>query len=533
MIITRKDADPQDTINRIKKILKENKIKTKEYRIKSIHKKFYSVRIKINGFYNTGTNGKGETKNYSRASGYAELLERLASKNLIGDYFLNKKKIEENKFYKFQEFSLEEEEIIKSFFEKGHYNKNLINNDYKLHTLFNNPISKEDIYLPIKLIYTTSLSNGLCSGNTYYEAICQGICEIFERYCYKTILENETNLDTIIIDDTLPIYKKIKYLETLNYNIEIKDCTLGKLPVIGVLIMDANKKRYLFTIGSDPNINIAIQRCLTEAFQGLKNDKELLNKMKTLNNDYDKLSTQEKITNWFKCYTSNNGIHPQNMFCSNQKVYYKNLNVFIDNDINIDNYNYLINIIKNNKLNLYIKDYSYLSFPVYKVFIPYLSNIYTLNKDEQYILSNYNQLKEIYYNIERTYSKSELTNAINVLKKILNIDRYNIMNVGNYFHSEKYIKTNYNKINFELFYALLCYKLDNNSKPSQNIKTARIREYLEEIETSNIKNKYLYIMKNNKLNSMSCPDCKKCKCKKTCKYKNWLKIYNVIKKETI
>ncbi len=533
MIVVRKDENPSNTIRRIKKILKENKINVKEYKIKTINKKFYSIRIEIKGFYNTGTNGKGESKKYAKASAYAELLERLASKNLINDYFLNKETFKENKLYKYMEFEEYEGNILKSFFNNENYDKEKISNEYKLHSLFNNPIKQKEIFLPIKLIYCTSLSNGLCSGNTYYEAICQGICEIFERYCYRSILEKRIKLNNFKISDDLPIYEKIKYLESLNYCIEIKDCTLGKYPVVGVLILDSTKKNYIFTMGSDPNINIAIQRCLTEAFQGLKSEKELYNKMKSINNNYDNLSNKEKITNWFKNYTSNNGIHPKEMLISNKEYSYKNINIFIDKNKNIDNYNYLLKIIKENHHDIYIKDYSYLSFPVYKVFIPDLSNIYTLDIDEQYVIFNYNIIKNIFYNIEKEYTKEKLIIAINVLKKILKIDRYTLMNVGNYFHSEKYIKTNYNKISFELFYALVCYKNENNSKPSKDIKNNNIKKYLENIEDKNIDSKYLYIIHELKLINPSCPNCNECKCKKTCKYKNWLKIYNIMKKENI
>ena len=165
--------------------------------------------------------------------------------------------------------------------------------------------------------------------------------------------------------------------------------------------------------------------------------------------------------------------------------------------------------------------------------IPNLSNIYTLNIDEQYIIFNYNIIKNIFYNIEGEYTKEKLIIAINVLKKILEIDRYTLMNVGNYFHSEKYIKTNYNKISFELFYALVCYKNDNNSKPSKDIKNNNIKKYLENIEDKNIDSKYLYIIHELKLINPSCPNCNECKCKKTCKYKNWKKIYNIMKKENM
>lgn len=75
----RKECKPQLTIEKIKKILKQNNIKVKEYKFKNINKELYSIRIEIKGFYNLGTNGKGISKDSAKASAYAELMERLQS----------------------------------------------------------------------------------------------------------------------------------------------------------------------------------------------------------------------------------------------------------------------------------------------------------------------------------------------------------------------------------------------------------------------------------------------------------------------
>ena len=38
-------------------------------------------------------------------------------------------------------------------------------------------------------------------------------------------------------------------------------------------------------------------------------------------------------------------------------------------------YDFLLSVIKNNHLSIYVKDFSYLGFPTYKVFVPKLSNV--------------------------------------------------------------------------------------------------------------------------------------------------------------
>ena len=75
------------------------------------------------------------------------------------------------------------------------------NAEYRYYTEFYDIFNKKYIDLPIKIINLLTHSNGLCSGNSKEEALVQGICEIFERYCYKEILFNEIPLANIKIEE--------------------------------------------------------------------------------------------------------------------------------------------------------------------------------------------------------------------------------------------------------------------------------------------------------------------------------------------
>ncbi len=49
----------------------------------------------------------------------------------------------------------------------------------------------------------------------------------------------------------------------------MKDCSLGLgFPVIGTVVIFKDKNKYAFKFGSDPDMAIALERCLTEFFQG-------------------------------------------------------------------------------------------------------------------------------------------------------------------------------------------------------------------------------------------------------------------------
>lgn len=525
----RKDRDPKSTIKHIKNILKKNNIDVKIHRIKNIYRSFYSVRVELKGFYNIGANGKGLSKNLAMASAYAELMERLQSRMLINTYYLEKEK--NNFMYSDEKVDINSakssSKILNSFFEDSSSALDFIksNTKYIIVSKYYDVINNKYVLLPSKLINATSFSNGLCAGNSYYEAINQGICEILERYSYKTILDKNLPLKNVKIDHKLPIYARIEQLSSKGFCVQIKDCSLGKYPVIGVYITNESKDRYIFTLGSDVNIDIAIQRCLTEAFQGLKNDNDLIKKMKSVNTNYERLSNNERLTNWLKNYSSNNGIHPENIFKSNEIVDYKDILCFRDINDNESIYKYLLDIIHDSDKPIFIKDFSYLGFNTYKVYIPLLSNIEEINDGNKEIMLNYDLLKSIYFDLNNHYSKKQLEIAKKTIENVLSNSRFDFIDLGNYFHSSSFIKTAYNNITFELFYVLMCYKHNLKIELSL-IKNKKLIDYI-----NSINNSYERIIKDLNLVLPCCPKCETCKLKSKCKYINWKSINSLLSKK--
>ena len=85
-----KETTPDKTVKRIKEILKKHKIEIEENWGKKSKVGTYSLRVCIKGT-NIGQNGKGMTKEYAMASGYAEFLERYQN-----GMYLNQKKKHKN-----------------------------------------------------------------------------------------------------------------------------------------------------------------------------------------------------------------------------------------------------------------------------------------------------------------------------------------------------------------------------------------------------------------------------------------------------
>lgn len=555
-IYNRKDALPEETVKRIKKILKDNNIKVKESKIININDSVFSVRVELKNIPGIGTNGKGITKEYALASAYAEFMERLQSKFLLKSTFLNKEN-EKKAFY--DEVFIDCNELLKQErMVKSDYIDELIknNSDYCYITTFYDLLNDSYVNLPVKIINLLTHSNGLSSGNTREEALVQGICEIFERYCYKEILFNEYELPTLIIDniEKFKVYKQLEHLKKLGFSYEIKDCSLnGKFPVVGIIIYDNSKKKYLFSIGADPDFNIALQRCITEILQGISIG-DIESKMKYLNNEYEdnkKLYGQEfLLTNWLKNYSSNSGIHSKSIFSDKTKT---NLGMlpFYDVKDNKQALEILLNIIRKNELKIYIKDYSYLGFETYRTYIPTLSEIDELDMLKYEISSKIEQLKKIYFNIFET--KEVLNDEIeNLLLKLSNSRRYReLILPNNVFNVNKYIECDYIYLNF--FYILLIemFLIENYQKAVEYIDIA-----LENNKLSNYERDYLNcikaIIKNTndveryskamikdstnlifntekylkRLKAPTCPQCNKCRNK--CKYKEWKFLNDLI-----
>lgn len=544
----RKECKPEETIKTIKKILKKLKINVIEKEIININNSFYSTRLELKGMKGIGTNGKGITKAYALASAYAEFMERLQSNFLLKSSFLNK---EEMLIYKDEKY-LEYNEFYNKFFEFINLNSlnDLVkcNDKYRYYTSFENINNNENEDLPIKLINFLTHSNGLCSGNSREEALVQGICEIFERYCYKKIIFEELKVKNIVIKnlEQYPIFEQLTKLGKMGFEYKIKDCSLGgKFPVVGFMLLK-EKTKYLFTVGSDLDFNIALQRCITEAFQGLKEENIEL-KMKNVNNCYEKLKEEygEDFlqNNWLKCYSSNTGIHPNSIFFDNEidirELPFRNVKS------NKEALKIILEIAKKNKLNIYTKDYSMMGFNTFKIYIPNFSEIETIKPINLKISANMKKIKNIYYNLFEKQENIEFEKIFYECSK--NIKYMELIKPSNLMGANGLVKGEYFTLNY--FYIFIIY-LINLKKSEEIVKyiDERLKSNIDQFEKTylnELKNVIVKKIKSKKINEINdivfnteiflkkiqapqCPNCSKCPAKKMCKYEIWRKTNNIL-----
>lgn len=474
---------------------------------------------------------------------------------MIKSDYLNK---ENHKYFFEDEHSTNIKEMEK-YFSKNKWKKLALNDDkYCYVTSFYNVFNDTYENLPIKLINSLTHSNGLCAGNSKEEALVQGISEIFERYCYKQIMIKEIEIPTIKIEDLekYSVYQQLKELENLHFYYEIKDCSLGrKFPVVGIIIYNKLHDKYSFSVGSDPDFNIALQRCITEIFQGISIN-EIESKMKNLNADYEK--NKEKLgedfiaTNWLKCYSSNSGIHPRSIFKCNKEVGIKELPFFSVTD-NKSALKILYRILSSEQLQIYIKNYSSFGFPTYKVYIPSLSEVDEPDEMKLKIVKYFTNLKNVYFNMyEATGKLSE--EEEDLLFELSNSEKYRtFMLPKNVFDTINNIECDYTKLNF--FYILLIY-LSISKKYSKILKYIDLK--LENSQISEFESRYLLCIKSvlerkdymkkyflpiindvtaflfdtkkylKKLKAPTCPECKKCPNKRRCQFNEWKKLKDLL-----
>lgn len=501
---SRKDRQPSETVKIIKDILKTNNYQVSEKGLKRSLRGSYSIRLELNN--GKGANGKGTTLELAKASAYAELIERLQSN------MLNKKRITTNiidKKHNIYEILLN---MASNEYKKKFFDLNRIY--FNVSEAINIKTNKKEL-IPINAICSFCHTNGLASGNTFEEAVNQAIFEIFERYCYQKCLEENILIRNIDIS-SYPLTEKNKKMLVLlkkkGFEYYIKDCSLGKYPVIGFLLFDKKHNKYTFTMGSDTSFNIALSRCITEMMQGV-NFKELKQKMVPdlkAEELIQKYGASFKSYNWLRCFNNNNGYLTKNFF-NNSYINISELHFKDYLTSNKEVLNYLKFLIKEN---IYVIDYNNLGFDTYRVYIPYMTTVDCYDIEDLNVNKNYDKLKYTYTHILEV-SKKEMLYFINIFlnnNKLLKYDE--MIKPSDLFHTNEI--SDYYKLDFTSLLIVLCilcsktkelqqllqYKIENFKLNPQKILTYKItvncitnKEYYN-VKDENITKYIQYIINN-------------------------------------
>ena len=400
-----KARKPEETIELFRQILKEKLNITLKEEFFVGDGEFYSCRISINnnnlGGLDIGTNGKGMTKEYALASAYGEFLERLQNLILISNRSLFYDSHRDDMDSEFVEkatqsglwlkyaFAPDEEIVIWTEDLRNHYSGILDESELtcgdqmylgkEIALLpYANIMTGETVRLPQQLIAANGTANGMCAGNTWLEAIIQGLDEVLERYVLQRIYMENLSFPTIPDEwfSGTEILRKIKKVEKeKGIRFIIKDCSCGLgIPAIGVLILDNKSLRYTFHLGVDPSLITALERCITETYQGfegiqwLEIDWEIQNK---LLDDY-----QLKETECFKFRQNGTGQIPISVFRqrSDFPLCQQDTAWAISDE---SDFKKLLMIFKALDRDIYVRDVSFLGVPAYHIYVPGVSGLRT------------------------------------------------------------------------------------------------------------------------------------------------------------
>lgn len=341
---------------------------------------------------NIGVNGKGMNARYAQASAYGEMMERLQNGALFPmrqrRYALEKGELlyhyaPDERYLSGREAAAECGDVVEAMFHLPQgaaqaFLERTAETDRIPCVPFYSVMEGRTRLLPAELIWRAAGTNGMCAGNTPREAILQGLSEITERYAI-CLLYLENTPPPVIPKSVFAGAEVLARLEAVRKNgldFEIRDCSMGRgLPVIGLRLMRRDGT-FAFHLGADPSPVTALERCLTEMFQGNPSDIDRRYHGATLGKRPAQTAPQpEKAEYWghfIQTVASGFGAWPD-CICQEGAAFggFRHARSISD-EADLDD---MVRALAQAGASLFIRDNSYLGFPAYQLFIPGMSEV--------------------------------------------------------------------------------------------------------------------------------------------------------------
>ena len=272
-----KDEEPTKTVQRVQGILQSLGIQTYEDNWVQSTDHSYSFTLHDAEFPATRTGGKGISRSWALASGYAEFIERVQTGFLYKrEYGLmphGRRLDRDLRRLPTKEVLKEHRRTVPFLCSPSVAKLEEVLGEELTCVPFFHVNTGRVVDLPIDLIQQCTWTTGVCAGNTPHEAILHGICEILEKYVRREISLSQADAPAIASSSVrhLEVYELVTSLRDQGFSILLKDCSLGgRLPVTGAIVFNRDRSRCEARFGADPLLEVSLQRSLVEAVQGIE-----------------------------------------------------------------------------------------------------------------------------------------------------------------------------------------------------------------------------------------------------------------------
>ena len=471
-----KDRRPTDTINAVQEFLRGKDIHVEETNTTCMGS-CYAVTLVVENT-NLFVNGKGSSLEFARASAYGELMERVLTKVLFRYNYYDRYSKERDTIFFEDEVLFDEAEYKNHLSELG-----LRNCDYhsaldvqKYFTAFSSKLVMEPFntingektkYFPVSVLDVLFGTNGMAFGNTLEEAKTQALSEVFERYCNKEIINKEIIMPQIPADGSIfkdrLLEEIVEVKEKTGLEVTIYDASLGKgYPVISVIFENKENNTYFVKFGAHFDINVATERCLTEMFQGRRNNQSDYMKEKTyLDDSLWRKKNLESILH------TGDGYYPVDVVNGGISEY--KFEKWPEFDSNSEALEFYTNKLLEISDEVYFKVYKENGFNVVRYLIPQVRQIYD---DIAYKMRWQGELNDISNLLERTddITENELKDCIDFISNNCSSASNTIIPFFKHRFSYNSIFKYYNLYLLKFEYYIMCGKLDSAKEIMEKYK---------------------------------------------------------------
>jgi ribosomal protein S12 methylthiotransferase accessory factor len=436
-MIAGKDSSLEDTVLRMTGLLENLGIKIEISSWRNPVPNVWSVHIRDAESPMCFTNGKGATKIAALCSALGEFLERLSTNYFYSDFYLGEE-ISQDEFVHYPDEKwfkagpkdsipkdLMDQYLLSVYGQKGElkfshlYDTNSGNKERGVCAVpFVRQSDNKTVYIPVNLIANLFVSNGMSAGNSINEARVQALSEIFERAVKNEIIANEYALPDVpkeVLARYPKIIQAINKLEEQGLPVLVKDASLGgKFPVMNVTLMNPRNGGVFASFGAHPNFEVALERTLTELLQG--RSFEGMNDL--IPPTFNELAVKEH-NNIIDHFIDSTGVISWKFFSQKSEFEFADWNFSGTTE---EEFNYLMNILKEMEKEVYIADYEELGAKATRILVPGYSEIYL---PEELIWDNHNKALEFRDSILNLHSldKKGLKNLVSKLEES-EIDNY-------------------------------------------------------------------------------------------------------------